>query len=116
MGASSGLARVVFAEFGLQLFGPGVGQFFHLRCRYRHDVWLPGITGGKVLVVLLGRIKGFQGLQSGDDAIRIHARGIQLADIRLGYIPLLWGLIEYRGAILAADIVTLSVELGRIVS
>src|SRR5690606_18721751 len=34
----------------------------------------------------------------------------------LGYIPLLWGLIEYRGAILAADIVTLSVELGRIVS
>src|SRR6266481_4330506 len=73
------------------------------------------MTGGVVLVVSLGGIKGFQRDHLSHDGMRENFGFFQLRDVRLGDSLLLIVLIENGRAILAAGVWSLMVQLRRIV-
>src|SRR4029077_9936218 len=73
------------------------------------------MTGGVVLVVSLGGIKGFQRDHLSHNGTRENLGFFQLRDVRLSNSLLLIILIENGGTILAASVWSLTVQLRGIV-
>ena len=80
--------------------------------RDEDDVRLAGVPGGIVLVVILRDVKSLEGFECGDNRRGEYTGFIELANIGFRDAVLLFIGIKDGGAVLAADIISLPVELG----
>ena len=91
-------------------------QLVDLRRGDAGDVRLAGVPDRVVLMIGLGAVEAFQRRQQGDDRAAEHARGFQLRDVGRRDLALRLALEKDRRPVLAATVIALAIELGRIVS
>jgi len=91
-------------------------QVFKLRKIVVDDVGIIRIALEKILMVVLGRIKGMISLDFGDNRTRIHFGGVELGNVRLGDAFLFGAGEENCRAVLRAAVRPLAIPLGWIVS
>ena len=75
------------------------------------DVWICGIAHQKILVIVLGGIKGFKRFDFGDDGSRIDFASAKLGDVSLGDALLFIARVENRGALLRTGVRALAIPL-----
>src|SRR5262245_54970437 len=108
---SSSASSVSLRSLFLQFFRKILRELSDLRHRHADDVRLPRVSGGVVVMVLLGLVKRFQRfVRCRDRAGKGFGVG-QLLDVRLGDAPLVIVRVKDRGAVLRADVVALAIQL-----
>ena len=110
--SGEGRSGLLLARVEIRKILPKVSNFWSIVI---DDVRIVGMTGGVVLVVSLGGIKGFQRDHLSHNGTREDFGLVQLRDVRLGNSLLLIAVIENGRAILAAGVWSLTVQLRGIV-
>src|SRR2546425_5392474 len=108
-GASGGVERLLLEERGELLLQPQ-----HLRQVVEDDVRLVGVAGEIVLVILLRGIEVLERRHLGDDRTREDVGLVQLIDIGLCGLFLVFVPVEDRRTVLAPHVGALAVHLGGI--
>src|SRR2546429_2819796 len=88
-------------------------QVFELGQVVVDDVRICGIAHQKILVILLGRIKGLKSFDFGDDGSGINLGSVKLGDVSLGDPLLFIARVENYRAVLRTGIRALAIPLRR---
>ena len=80
-----------------------------------NDVGLIGVSRRVILVIVLGDVEGFERFEGCRDRITKDTSFVQLSNVSIRDSLLFFIGVEDRGPILTPEVVSLPIQLGRIV-